>query len=269
MSRRATAAVVATVGMALAPAAARAAEVTIDFETPGAETTISDQYKDVGGSGQGVVFGPLPGNVENGIQPILKAPAGSAHGTSSGLQAGDISYTSGCEGCVPRTTATFSVPRSRVSVHVGYPGDYAGPCNPNENAAQCAVVTLTAYNSQGQVITSSAPATLTAGGGMDTVVSVQSPSSNIVGFRIAAREIGDHYKVVYIDDLTFDAPDTPPPPDFTLTPDPASPVVLPGQAISDPITIGRLSGSSGAIALALGGPLPPGVHATITPNPAD
>ena len=215
-----------------------------------------------------MVFGPLPGNVEDGIKPILKAPAAAAHGTSSGVQAGDISYTSGCEGCVPRTTGTFLVPRSHVSVHVGFPGDPAGACSPGDTALQCAVVTLTAYDSQGQVITSSAPATLTEGAGMGTVLSVQSPTSNIVGFKIAARDLDDHYKVVYIDDLAYDVPATPPPPDFTLTPDTAAPVVLPGQAISDTISIGRLSGSSGDIALALGGTLPPGVHATIAPNPA-
>lgn len=259
----------AAAALLAAPGVAWAADTTIGFETPGAETTITDQYANTGGTGQGVVFGPLPGNVDDGVRPILKAPAAQDHGTSSGSQAADISYVAGCEGCVPRTTATFNVPRSRVSVHVGYPGTSAGTCSPGENAAHCVVVTLTAYNAQGGVITSSAPATLTEGGGMATVLNVQSASSNIAGIRIAARETEDHYKVVYIDDLVFDIPETPPPPDFTLTPETAKPAMLPGQTVTDQIAIGRLAGSSGDVGLTLTGTLPPGVHASLAPNPAN
>jgi hypothetical protein len=84
----------------------------------------------------------------------------------------------------------------------------------------------------------------------------------------ARTDSSDYDKQVAIDDLTFDAPTTPPMPDFTLTPQSTFVNVVQGSSTTDGITIGRIGGSNGNVALAVSGTLPAGVHAQIAPNPA-
>ena len=98
---------------------------------------------------------------------------------------------------------------------------------------------------------------------------MQVPSATIVGFRVSARTDGsDDNKPIAIDDLSFDVPVTPSPPDFTVTPTTTSVVTGQGETFSDPISICRLSGSSGPVQLSLSGDLPRGVTASFDPNPA-
>lgn len=112
-------------GLALsAPASAVAA--TIDFEQPAAGTVITNQYADFGGARQGVVFGPLPGGAGDGLRPVLQSAPGQAH---SGSQVANIATCNGCEFFTPNTTGTFALPRSHISVAVGYLGANAF-CSP-------------------------------------------------------------------------------------------------------------------------------------------
>jgi hypothetical protein len=236
---------------------------TINFDDLAPNTAVTNQYADVGGPGQGVVFGPLPGGAGDSARPVVQAvPAGQAQ---SGAQVANISCP-GCEFYPPHTTATFAVPRSRVSMYVGYLGAPAICPAANPNNA-CAFVTLLAFDSAGNQIAASAPARVVQGTGVHTQVSVSTPSNTIAGFEVMARDPNDIEKQIAIDNLSFDTPSTPPPPDFTLTPAATAITVVQGQSATDAIGIGRLSGSAGNIALSASG-LPAGVHAQFLPNPA-
>jgi hypothetical protein len=251
-----------------APALARA-DTTIDFEQPGPETTITNQYADIGGPGQGVVFGPLPGG-RDGLRPVIKNVGMGV--ANSGVQVADIATCSGCEQFHANTVGTFNVARSTVSVHVGYEGTKpkGRPCSFDPSQSYCAIVTLTAYDSDGNPIGTPSSATVTRGNGFHTLLSVSTQSAQIIGFRITSREdASDNNKPIAIDDLSYDVPATPPPPDFTVTPANTNAVMGQGETLNDAISIGRLSGSSGPVQLSLSGQLPTGVTASFAPNPAD
>jgi hypothetical protein len=262
-------ALVASALLVCAPAAR--ADTNIDFEQPEAGTQITNQYADVGGPGQGVVFGQLPKGGD-GLRPVIKSVgAGTAN---SGTQVADISTCFTCEQYVPNTTGTFQVPRSKVSVRVGYDGTGGArrSCALLVNGqppTYCAYVTLTAYDSSGNPIGTPSSSYVRRGDGFHTLLSVQVPSESIIGFRVSARtDSTDNNKPIAIDDLSFDVPMTPPPPDFSVTPATTSIVMGQGETFTDAISVGRLSGSSGPVQLSLAGQLPAGVTASFDPNPA-
>jgi hypothetical protein len=244
------------------------ADTTIGFDDLAPGTTVTTQYADSGGAGQGVTFGPLPGGAGNSIsRPVITSVPGQAH---SGTRVADITCTSCNEGLgsAPDTTGTFATQRSHVSVYVGFLGAAAPACSAGSTAGTCAVVTLRAFDSIGNQVAASAPATLTQGAGVATLLSVSTMSAEIVGFEVSGRDPTDNNKDVAIDDLSFDNPSTPPSPDFTLTPAATSLNLAHGQSVNDQITIGRIAGSSGGIQLDATG-LPAGVHAQFSPDPAD
>jgi hypothetical protein len=161
------------------------------------------------------------------------------------------------------------VPHFHVSVYVGFLGSSPAPaCELGSGAAACAVVQLLAFDSSGHQIASSSPATVTQGAGAQTQLSVSTASAEIVGFEVTARNPTDNQKDVAIDDLSFDTPSQPPPPDFTLSTQSTSATVSHGQSTTDQISIGRIGSSSGQIQFGVGS-LPAGVHAQFAPNPAD
>ena len=242
------------------------ADPTINFDELSPGTAVTTQYADFGGAGQGVMFGPLPGGAGDSPRPVITNAGSQAH---SGTQVADITCMTCNEGLgtSPDTTATFSLQRSRVSVYVGFLGSPALPCLPNSTASTCAVVTLRAFDASGAQVATSAPLTVTQGAGVQALLSVSS-SVAIAGFEVSGRTTTDNNKDIAIDDLSFDAPATPPPPDFTLTPTSASLGVAQAGSASAAIAIGRLNGSSGPIGLAVRD-LPAGVSAQFSPNPAD
>jgi hypothetical protein len=248
---------IATIVALALPAPALAETITFDGLAPG--TVLTTQYADVGGAGQGVTFGLLPGGVPSPTYrpAIIALPTGQAH---SGMQAANISTCLsgiGCEFYIPRMTATFAVPRTTVSVRAGVHGAMTAT----------AVATMTAYDAGGGLVATSAPVTLTAGAGIHALISVTAPPATIVGIRIDLRAGTDFGNPVAIDDLTFDTPVTPPVPDITLTPSSTFVTVRQGASLDIPVTVGRIGGSTGPVTLALTTPLPPGVTATIAPNP--
>ncbi len=244
------------------------ADTTVGFDDLSPGATVAGQY-----SASGVVFGPLPGGA-SGSQPtvVVNAP-GQAHSGSHVADIGCLQYqpcpNEGIGTYIPETTGTFSTPRSRVSVYVGLLGSSAAPpCAAASTASTCAVVQLLAFDSSGHQIAASSPATVTQGAGVQTQLSVSTPSSQIVGFEVSARNPTDNQKDVAIDDLSFDTPSQPPPPDFTVTPQSTNVTVEKGHSAGDTITIGRIGGSTGSIQFDTGA-LPTGVHAVLAPNPAD
>lgn len=241
------------------------ADTTVDFEDLAAGTVVTSQYADLGGAGQGVVFGPLPGGAGDGFRPVIRTPPpGEAQ---SGAQVADIANCPGCEFYTPKSTGTFSVPRSRVSMYVGFLGPPA-TCSSDGSDPGCAYVTLRALDAGGNQVAASAPALVRQGMGVHVPLSVSTPSPVIVGFELGARPTTDYNKRIAIDDLSFDTPSAPPTPDFTLTPASTDVNLVQGGSATDAITIGRIGGSAGAIDIGIAGALPAGVHAQFAPNPA-
>ena len=245
------------------PALARA-DTTIDFEQYSPGTVITNQYADAGGPGQGVVFGPLPGGTPSeGLKPVIRQPA--AGQPQSGTRVADIATCVGCEFFTPRTTGTFSQPRSQVLVYVGLLGA-AGSCtNANPDAPDCAVVSLRGFDANGSQVAASS-VLVNQGAGIHTLLSISTASATIVGFEISGRPTIDASKQIAIDDLTFGTP-PPPTPDFTLNPSITFASIEQGGSVNVPITIGRLGGSTGGVSLSAP-VLPAGVAASFSPNPA-
>jgi hypothetical protein len=244
-----------------------AAETTVDFEQFEPGTVLTSQYADQGGTGQGVVFGPLPAGsgVGEGLKPVVRTPpAGQAQ---SGTRIADFATCFACEFFTPRTTGTFGTPRSSISVRVGYLGEPAICLAVEPTVVGCAVITLRAFDRNG-ALAAEASVRVTRGAGIHSLLTVSTPTATIVGFELSARPSTDDSKQVAMDDLTFATPAAPPPPpDFTLNPARTSVLVEQGATVSDAITIGRLNGSSGPIGFGADG-LPAGVHATFTPEPS-
>ena len=240
------------------------ADVTIDFEQYPPGTVLTGGYANQGGAGQGVVFGPLPAGagVGDGLRPVIRTPpTGQAQ---SGSRVADIATCVGCEFFTPRTTGTLFVPRSRLSVYVGYLGEPAICTAIDPNAVGCAFVRLRAFNAAGGQVAESS-VRVTRGAGIRSLLSVSTSSATIVGFEISGRPALDDSKPIAIDDLVFGTPDPAPAPDFTLNPSTANVIVEQGEQVTVPIAIGRLNGSSGDIALRAEG-LPQGVAAASPPT---
>jgi hypothetical protein len=249
----------------LALPGAALADTTVNFDNLAAGVKVTNQYADLGGTGQGVTFGVLPAVGPDGDDNIVTTPpAGQAQ---SGANVDDIDSCFTCEFPVAATAGTFGVPHKQVSVDAGYLGP-ATPCNDPSTDSGCAVVTLVGYDAGGNQVATSAPTTLTEGAGIHTPLSISTPTATIIGFTLRARELEDGIKDVAIDDLSFDTPVTPPPPDFVLTPATATLKVTQGTSATDAVTIGRIGGSTGDVNFALSGALPPGVQASFSPNPA-
>lgn len=244
-------------------AGSAAADTTIDFDHLAAGTVLTTQFANAGGAGNGVVFGPLPGGAGDGLRPVIRTrPSAQAH---SGTGVADIATCLACEFFTPRTTGTFTVPRSQLSVYVGYLGD-PSPCSKTAPASTaCAVVTLRAYDVNGARL-GEASALVGRGSGIRTRLAVSTPSPAIAGFEITGRPETDATKSIAIDDLSFGSPAAGKP-DFTLNPARTTLALDQGGTVTNTIGIGRLNGSSGGVSLRVDG-LPKGITASFAPNPA-
>ena len=201
----------AAAGLFVAAFAGTAAATTVDFDQLSAGTVVTNQYADLGGPGQGVVFGPLPAGLFEGLHPVVRVPPpGQAQ---SGTQVADIGTCFGCELFTPRTTGTFAVPRSTVSVRVGFLGPSAICAVVNVTPTNaCAEPVLRAFDAAGQQVAASVPVFVQRGSGVHIPISVSIPTATIVGFEITGSSTRDVSKHIAIDDLTFDVPAAPPPP---------------------------------------------------------
>src|SRR5450755_2142389 len=84
----------AVVAVLLLPSVALA-DTTVDFDGFAAGTTITSQYADLGGAGQGVTFGVLLGIGPAGLDPVVRTPpTGQAQ---SGVNVADITTCFACE----------------------------------------------------------------------------------------------------------------------------------------------------------------------------
>jgi hypothetical protein len=110
-------AVLVATSLAVGFSGSAGADASIDFEQFEVGTILTNQYADAGGKGNGVVFGPLPGGAGDGLRPVVRTR--TTQEARSGRNVADIATCVGCEFFTPRTTGTFAVPRSKLSVYVG------------------------------------------------------------------------------------------------------------------------------------------------------
>jgi hypothetical protein len=226
-----------------APVSALAADTTIGFDDLPPNTTVTNQYQ-----GQGVYF-----QASEGLLPAVRTvPGGQAH---SGTQVVDIDNCFGCEFFTPRTVGRFTDFRQTVSLRAGYFSEGSGTVQ----------VTLRALNSGGTPIATTT-ATLTAGNGFHTLMSVSSPTmaNDIAAFELSGP--ANSSAPIGFDDLTYDIPAVPPPPDFSLSVDQQQLVLLRGNSLDIPVGISRYNGSNGDISFAASN-LPAGVSAAFLTNP--
>ncbi len=259
-----------------AAGAADAAVTTVTFDdlpavaTGGQATLVTDQYADLGGPGQGVVFGPLPGSGQASVAPEIANVPGQAH---SGNQVANI----GCPRCriiqastpgtYPDATGSFQVPRSTLSVDVGLLGAAAPTCTDGSTAQTCAEVELLAFDANGHQVASAGPVTVTQGAGVNTPLSVTTQTASISGFEVVTpRQDTDSAKDVAIDDLTFNTPTAPPPP-FSVRIGGSTNVGLGSCTATVPVIVTRAASFPGPVSLSVTG-IPGGIAAAFTPSQA-
>jgi hypothetical protein len=88
------------------------ADTTVDFEQFAPGTTITNQYADLGGIGQGVVFGPLPGSAGGGLNPVIRTPPASRRAPAASSMSRTPRARSRCRAhTCPSMSATWGRPR--------------------------------------------------------------------------------------------------------------------------------------------------------------
>ncbi len=229
------------------------ADTVITFDDLPANTALSNQYVS-----KGVTFGyppysslPLNSQIPPGIHccfpVVVTAPPGHA------TQAANISIEGG-ENFLPGMSGAFTTFRQRVQATIG-------GFSPGEQSS----VTLSVFNINGLLVGRSDTRSLSAG--PVTLIATIGSAEPSIAYFIIQTTIDE--SPIWVDDLTFDNPATPPPADFTLS-DPIGAAgfwMSRGTSASQNIVITRLNGSNGNIAFGTGA-LPPGITASFTPNPA-
>lgn len=235
---------------------AHAADTIITFDDVAANTFLDTQYHD-----KGVDFGfppyaslPPTSQIPNVVccSPITRvAPAGHSSQVVSISDAQTEFWISAMFG-------SFSTFRQHVQITVG-----------NTVAADTSLVTLSAFDINGSLV--AAPATTSvSGSGPPVTLTVTAPGATptIAYFLVQS---GDYNKGLWVDDLTYDNPIAPAPPDFAfdvqgkIWPGSALHVAL-GGSFTIALPIRRFNGSNGNITLAASS-LPLGVTASFLPNP--
>jgi hypothetical protein len=221
-------------------------DVLINFDDLPVGTAVTNQYHDKGVD----FFGPPNG----GLLPVItQVPPGEAH---SGNQVANISTCLGCEFFTPFATGRFTNTVEHISMYVGQ----------FDGQPDTAQLTLSAFDAGHNLLAQSPPVTVTAGGGFNTLLSVEVAAGNIASFEVSARTNLDVDKQLGIDDLTFGSTQVLPP-DFGLVPTASAVLLAPGSSTPDTISVIRVNGSMGSIQFMASG-LPQGVTAAFAPDPA-
>ena len=213
--------------------------VSFDSLVPG--TILTDQLQS-----NGVKFVPYTGRV---TPTIIVTSAGNV---------ADFNHCEGSIGCeffASGARGIFSDPHRFLKIHTGLvPGS-----TPFE-----AQISLTAYDANGQIVSSSS-AMVTAGAGFSTEIVATSPVANIVSFVVQATDDPAQNANIALLNLEFDPPGPMRSPDFILEGPPAVTIVAGGPAVDVPLTMTRIGGSVGGISLSMMN-LPNGVVATFLPQ---
>ena len=240
MATLARPAILLLLAVALSCATARAAraDTSIVFNNA-SHGYVTTQYQS-----EGVVFAVGPGGA--GFQPYQIQTPTLGPVLSITTLSGDFPSTE-LWGQFPKT------PSQNLSFAVG---DYGSTSHALE---------LDAVDASGNVVVTAQ--VTTQGGAAPVTLSVHSVAANITFFHlfVPPSAYTDPFARNFVASMTFDSPTTAP--DFALIVGvlPQSTIVLsPGDAYPVQLTLERLSGSSGPIAIAVDG-LPPGVTAALSP----
>ena len=257
---------------ALGPGAqlASASTTTINFETPALSGSTSPQAGSLLGSysqfaSDGVQFASYFSPIESEIpgEPC----GGELYRDDANAHSGDQVGFSFCgpEGENEFSNANISGQILNAATGLGSLTDsisvYAGAPKVTINGIKYGgggqLTTLTGYNTDGGVVKTDSA---TVGTKAATLLSITSSSTDIAYFTVSGP--GDASAPLEIDDLSFEVPATPPPPQIALNP------VAVGfttgsqaQTLEVPVTIDRYSGADDPVTLAISG-LPDGVTLT-------
>lgn len=222
---------------------------TLTFEDQAVGTTLTSQYH-----GQGVDF--LDPNSGGDLLPVVALATYEGSGPRN--QVANIS--TGPEFAIPGVVGRFTVSHQHVQVDVGV---FAAPFARGSQAH----LTLRAWdNVHAAPVVQTGPVAVTEGAGFGTLLAVDSPTANLVKFEVTGGS-QDGGAQVGIDNLSYDDPQTAPPPDFSLAPTTQAVQVAPGASATDSIQVAGLNNASGPVLLTVSG-LPQGVTAGFAPDPA-
>lgn len=228
----------ALIAAALAPQA-RAA-VPIDFEGLAAATIVSTQFE-----GDGVVFLGPPDSTGLPLVADVGVQAGS--GTKVAF-----SQCPGCEFVHHVIRARLPQTRDSVSARVGLQSGIAGT----------GPVTLNALDA-GKAVIASTTATVPFGD-YGTVMTVDAPGTDAIAYlELRTSDAAVVGAPIGIDDVTYTGGGAGVP-DVSVSTGTVNLQLLLGGAVDLPVTVSRLNGSSGDVAMSVAG-LPPGVTGTFTP----
>ncbi len=231
--------------LALAPGLAAAKDTVINFDDQPGGTEVTTQY-----SGLGVTFNQTSQGIPDpaGRATIESVGAAGAHSGSqvASIRTGTNEFPSG------ELWGHFGIARQHVSMFVGQDASQAG-----------VTATLEAFDLSHHLV-SSASVDIPAAPVTETPLSVSVPSAGIYSFHLTSNS-----NFAVVDDISFDAPSTPPPPDFALTytPPPHYVSAAPGHSAEVTVGLDRNQASIGRIGFTVS-QLPVGVTASVAPNPA-
>ncbi|MGA9875813.1 MAG: hypothetical protein WBQ21_08390 [Solirubrobacteraceae bacterium] len=237
----------AVFALALGAPTALASTTTINFDTPVVSSPVGlgSQY-----SAEGVTFNP---NVSS--LPIPDDCSSQLYHDPTHARSGEQVAYSFCqahgedfdnEAEILGRLSDFS---NSVSVYAGAPG---GTVNGVMYGSGMSEVTLTGYNVHGAVVASD---TATVGADAKTLMTIATSSEEIAYFAVQGPIAIS--TPLEIDDLSFEVPSTPPPPQIGLE---AGKFYSAAQSQSDTVEVGveRFNGANNAVNLAVSG-LPSGV----------
>jgi hypothetical protein len=219
---------VVLMAMLCAGATAPAAQATtVDFESPalGDNTEVAAQFA----ASKGLTF--VTG-APTGAAALPRMRVAGASEVRGGTHALNVS-TDSQEFAHPDVAGAFSTTRSTVSLYA------------RATEVDVASVSLRVYNSAGTQIAIATHTLTTAAGWVSFSVTSPGAASTIAYFRLSSSASGP----VRVDDLTYDDPVTPPPADFALQLATTRVALSAGGTKHTTLTINRINGSDGAIAL--------------------
>jgi hypothetical protein len=228
------------------PAVAQAADTVIGFDDQPAHTEIENQY-----SSKGITFNETPSGLTVAKSTVVAPAGGEAHSPPNVL---DVSVKCGSEFHEIQLWGRFAAPRNHVSLFVG---------NLNLGLGFPATIVLEGFDLGGNPIPGAKEQVEISGFGVDNEMGIESSNSEISFFKLAS----DAECHVGIDDLSFDSLPSSIPPDFGLSGPSLATTLTPGGSASVPLVLHRNSTSVGPISFVVSD-LPPGVEASVSPNPS-
>jgi hypothetical protein len=227
------------------PAVAAADTHTVTFDDLATGTDVSTQYLNAGGSQQGVEFGKDDSGSSAGVDPVVTTDSSNVN------HVGDICLCNG-EFHTIDVWGRFPFLKHSLSIDVGAFGG-GGPVP----------MSLTGYDATGTEVDSQS--TTVTPGAPATTLALSSPSGQLAFFELDRTDNGSS-PVVYIDNLSYDVPAVPPPPQYAIHW--TGPVwagsdfaTSTGTSINTTVAVTRVNGSTGPLSF-FASNLPTGVTAS-------